>query len=357
MTSPPQRYWLPGPVAVHPDVMAAMQQPMIGHRTPAATALLARVQAGLRDLFQTRRPVVIATCSATGLMEAAIRSGVRERVLCVVSGWFGERFAQIAERCDKEVVRLHVAPGEALEPELLARMLDGPPVDAVTLVHVETSTGVMQPVAELLRLLRPLPDVVTIVDAVSSLGASPVDPDRWGADVVLSASQKALGLPPGLAVATISDRLLVRAAEREDRGLYLDLVALHEAAMAGRFPQTPALPQFYALDTQLARITAEGLEARWTRHRAMREMVEHWVAGHGRCALLAAPGRRADAVSALRLAPGRSARALVDRLATEGWQLATAHDDPADRLVRIGHMGDAQPDDLSELLTILEPRL
>lgn len=357
MTSPPQRFWMPGPVAVHPEVMAAMQQPMIGHRSPAALALRARIDLGMRKLFQTRRPVVIATCSATGLMEAAIRSGVRDSVLCVVSGVFGERFARIAERCDKEVIRLHVPRGEALEPDLLATMLDGPPVDAVTLVHAETSTGAQQPVAELLRLLRPLHDVVTIVDAVSTVAAAPVDPAGWGADVVLTGSQKALGLPPGLAFATVSDRFLERAAEQQDRGLYLDLVALHEDAVAGRWSQTPALPQLFALDVQLERIALEGLDARWARHRSMREMVENWVASHGRCALFATAGRRADAVTALRLAPGRSAAGVVHTLDAEGWQIATTRDDPEDRIIRIGHMGDARPEDLAELLMTIEPRL
>lgn len=357
MTSPPQRFWLPGPVAVHPDVMAAMQQPMIGHRTPAAEALRARIDLGMRQIFQTRRPVAVATCSATGLMEAAIRSGVRECVLCVVSGAFGERFARIAEQCDKEVIRLHVPRGEALEPGLLATMLDGPPVDAVTLVHGETSTGVQHPVSELLHLLRPLPDVVTIVDAVTTLAAAPVDPDGWGADVVFSGSQKALGLPPGLAFATVTDRFLERAAEQRDRGLYLDLAALHHDAAAGRWSQTPALPQLFALDRQLERIAIEGLKARWNRHRAMREMVENWVASHGRCTLFATAGRRADAVTALRLAPGKSAAELVRTLDAEGWQIATTRDDNEDRIIRIGHMGDAQTEDLAQLLSTIEPRL
>lgn len=357
MTSPPQRFWLPGPVAVHPEVMAAMQQPMIGHRTPAAEALRARIDRGMRELFQTRRPVALATCSATGLMEAAIRSGVRQRVMCVVSGSFGERFARIAERCDKEVIRLHVPRGEALEPDLLATMLDGPPVDAVTLVHAETSTGVQHPVGELLHLLRPLGDLVTIVDAVTTVAAAPVDPERWGADIVITGSQKALGLPPGLAFATVSDRFLERATELDDRGLYLDLVALHEDAVAARWSQTPAIPQLFALDVQLGRIALEGLEPRWARHRAMRQMVEHWVAGHGCCTLFATAGRRADAVTALQLAAGRSATSLVQALDAEGWQIATTRDDPEDRIIRIGHMGDARPDDLAELLATIEPRL
>ncbi len=356
MTSPPQRSWLPGPVAVHPEVLAAMVRQMPAPRSAEGEALLARVGSGLRQLFRTRRPVVTATTSATGMMEAAIRCGVRERVLCVVAGHAGERAARVAEQCDRDVVRLHVPPGDALEPALLSQMLDGPPVDAVILVHAETSTGVQHPITDLLRLVRPMPDVVTIVDASTTLGAADVDPERWGADVVLSSSQRAVGIPPGLAFATISDRFLVRAAEQVDRGLHLDLVTLHEAAIEGHVVETPALPQLMALDVQLARIAAEGLEVRWARHRALREMVEQWVGRHGRCTMVAPAGRRADAVSALRLAPGRSAAGLVRAMHGEGWEIAAA-EEPTDRIVAIGHMGDATPEDLAALLAHLESRL
>jgi aspartate aminotransferase-like enzyme len=343
-------------VAVHPEVLAAMVRPMPAPRSAEGGALLARVGRGLRVLFRTRRPVVTATTSATGMVEAAIRCGVRERVLCVVAGHAGERAARVAERCDRDVVRLHVPPGEALEPALLAQLLDGPPVDAVILVHAETSTGVQHPIVDLLRLVRPMPDVVTIVDASATLGAADVDPERWGADVVFSSSQRAIGIPPGLAFAAISDRFLVRAAEQPDRGLHLDLVTLHEAAMAGHVVETPALPQLMALDVQLERIAAEGLEERWARHRAMRQTVERWVAGHGRCEMVAPPGRRADAVSALRLGRGHSAAGLVRALHAEGWEISAA-DEPTDRIVCIGHMGDATAADLTALLAHLEPRL
>jgi aspartate aminotransferase-like enzyme len=205
------RFWLPGPVELHPDTAAALARPMIGHRLPDGEALAASLQSRLRAVLGVRRPVALATCSATGMMEAAVRAGVRERVLCVVGGAFGERFARVAEACDKDVVRLHVPEGAALEAATLAAMLDGPPVDAVTLVHAETSTGTLAPIDELLRLLRPLPDTVIIVDAVTSIGATPVPIDAWGADLVIGAPQKALAAAPGVAFAVASDRFLDRA--------------------------------------------------------------------------------------------------------------------------------------------------
>ncbi|MEP6590862.1 MAG: aminotransferase class V-fold PLP-dependent enzyme [Gemmatimonadota bacterium] len=351
------RYFIPGPVEVSPVVMQAMMHPMLAHRGPDGEALVARIQPGLQSLFATTRPVMLATASATGMMEAAIRSGVRDTLLAVVSGTFGERFATIAERCGKEVVRLHVPRGAVLEPELLARMLDGPTVDAVSLVHCETSTGALAPIDLLLPLLSRLHDVVTMVDAVASIGGSPVRTDEWQPDFIFTGSQKAMGLPPGLAFAVASDRFLARAAELDDRGLYLDVLTLHQAAVAGRFPNTPVLPVVNALATQLDRIAAEGLSARWARHRALRERVEAWVAAHDHCDLLAAAGRRADTVSALQLRAGRSALTIAAELAQLGWQVATGIDQDADRLIRIGHMGDLLPEQLDPLFELLLPRL
>jgi aspartate aminotransferase-like enzyme len=351
------RFFLPGPVEVDSAVTEAMLRPIMPHRSARAEAMLKAMQPGLRALFGTQRPVMMHTCSATAMMEVGVRAGVRERVLCVVSGVFGERFARIAETCNKEVTRLCVPRGAVLEPAMLDTMLQGPPFDAVTLVHSETSTGALAPIEALLEHLRRLDDVILIVDGVTSIGATAVDFDRWGADFLFTGSQKALGVPPGLSLAVASERLLTRAGDLDDRGLYLDVVALHRAAEADRFATTPSLPIVYALEAQLARIAEEGLEARFARHRAMRERVDQWVTRHGGCEIWAPPGRRSDTVTALRLRPKRSALTIVDDLAQLGWTVATGMLDDADQVIRIGHMGDVTLDQLNGLLEVLEPRL
>lgn len=351
------RYFIPGPVEVDPAVAAAMLRPMMGHRGDEARDLVGRLQPGLRAIFGTTRPVMLATGSATAMMEAAIRSGCRERVLCIVGGFFGERFADIAERCGREVTRLHVPRGGVLEVGLLAKIFDGPPIDTVTMVHSETSTGALAPVADLTAHFRRMPGVLVIIDAVSSAGGIAVEADRWGADFVFCGSQKALGLPPGLSFGVASERFLARARTLDDRGMYLDVDELHEAAVESRFPQTPALPVVYALETQLERIRTEGLAARFARHRQMRERVETWVASHGRCGILAPAGRRSDTVTALTLRPDLSALAVISTLQQLGWQLSAGIHEDTDRLVRIGHMGDLQVEQLDALLEVLEPLL
>src|SRR3989475_10794002 len=269
------RFFLPGPTDVHPEVLAAMLRPMIGHRSGAMEQLLAGIAPGLGRLFRTSGPVIVGTASATGFMEMAVRNGVRRRALSLVNGAFSDRFARLVGACGKESIRLDVPLGCAIEPDMLRDALRRTPVDAVTVVHSETSTGVLQDIAALAAVAREFDDVLLLVDAVTSLAGSPVEPDAWGLDFTFSGSQKALALPPGLALGVASQRMLERAKTLPDRGLYFDLIAFEEATRKFQPTNTPAISLLYALETQLGRIEREGgVEARWRRHDAMRSRVE-----------------------------------------------------------------------------------
>ena len=297
MTTPFGKFFLPGPTEVLPEVAKAQEQPMIGHRGAKTEALLGRLDEPLKAAFRTKQPVYIAATSATGLMEAAIRNGVRKKVLCLVNGSFSERFAKIAAACGKEVVKAKVPLGQAFEADAVKGLLDSSGADAVTLCHSETSTGVLNPIADIAKVVLAKPDVMYLVDAVTSLGGSPVETDAWGLDFVLTGSQKAFALPPGLAFGVASPRLLERAKTLPDRGIYLDLIPYDTSIRKRQTPYTPALSLMYALEAQLCRIAADGgIEKRWARHNAMRERVERWVAkeaGAQARALLSAARRAA----------------------------------------------------------------
>src|SRR5947209_14529251 len=229
--------------------------------------MLQGMQLRLARLFRTSRTVLVGTTSATGFMELAARNGVRRRALSLVNGSFSERFAKLVRACGKECVRLDVPPGCAVEPDMLRDTLRRTPVDAVTLVHSETSTGVLQDVAALAAVVREFDDVLVLVDGVTSLAGSPVETDQWGLDFVLTGSQKALALPPGLALGVASERMLERAKTLPNRGLYFDLVSFVQATTKYQPTNTPAISRWYALETPLGRIErAGGAEARWRRH-------------------------------------------------------------------------------------------
>lgn len=352
------RFLLPGPTEVHPEVLQALTRPMIPHRGREMVALLSGIEEPLRGVFHTERRVLVGTCSATGFMEMAVRCGVRHRALSLVGGAFGARFAGIVATTGRDVVRLSVSPGETVEPDMLRDALRRSDVDAVTVVHSETSTGALAPLPELAAVVREFDDVVLLVDAVTSIAGSPVETDAWGLDFVFTGSQKALALPPGLALGVASERLLERARAIPERGMYLDLLAFEQAAADAQPTNTPAVSLLYALEAQLARIAAEGgVDARWRRHEAMRRTVERWVEGPGGrlgFGFLPRAERRSWTVSCLTVPEGRNGREVVKALSKRGWTIGSGYGELKERTIRIGHMGDHTPECLEMLLRDLE---
>lgn len=348
------KFFLPGPTDVHPDVLAAMYRPMIGHRSSAMEDLLKRAAPKLQKLARTSRTVMVGTTSATGFMEMAVRSGVRKKALAIVNGSFSERFADLVTACDKECVRLEVPLGGFVEPDQLRDTLKKyPGVDAVTLAHSETSTGVLQDVAALSKVVHEFPDVLFLVDAVTSMAGSPVETDGWDLDFVFTGSQKALALPPGLALGVASPRMLDRAKTLPSRGLYFDLITFEKASAKHQPTNTPAISLFYALDVQLDRIDAEGgIEARWRRHDEMRKATERWAREAG-LTYLPPEGRRSWTVSCIRMPDGKVSKDLVAAVKKEGWVIGTGYGGVKDATFRVGHMGDHNVASLENLLALI----
>lgn len=351
------RFFLPGPTEVRAEVLEAQLRPMMGHRGKPMEQLIAGMQPALRDVFRTARPVYIASSSATGLMEAAVRNGARRRVLSLVNGAFSERFYQIARACGFETDALRVPLGEAHAPDRVADALRGQSYDAVTVVHSETSTGVLNPIADLARVVHDAGDVVLLVDSVTGVAGAPVESDAWALDFVLTGSQKALALPPGLALGVAQDGMLARAREARNRGVYFDLVEFDKYLAKNQTPNTPALSLLYALQVQLQQIAAEGIEARWARHAAMAERCWQWadeMTQRGTpLGVLAPPGFRSPTVTCLTLPPGRTGPAVTAALAARGWTIGAGYGELKDATIRIGHMGDHTVAELDALLAQL----
>lgn len=355
------RFFLPGPTEVRPEVLRAMDRPVIGHRGAEVRALIGGMRERLSAVFQTGRPVYLCTSSATGMMEAAISNLSRRRVLCLVCGAFSGRFHDIARALGRPADRLEVDWGDPNLPEALRERLAEAPgrYDLVTAVHSETSTGVLNPVGELAAVVREFDDVLFAVDAVSSLAGAPVRTDRWGLDFVLTGSQKALALPPGLALAVASERALARAAEVEGRGYYFDLLDFERRSEENQTPNTPAVSLLYALRLQLDAIAAEGLEERWRRHERMAERTHAWVQGLAQRTglpfqVLAPPGYRAPTVTAVRLPEGLAGPTVAVALRERGFTVAPGYGRLKKETFRIGHMGDHTTEELDVLLEALE---
>lgn len=350
------RFWVPGPTEVRPEVLDVMRGPMIFHRTSGMEALMRRVTARLGPIFGTRRAVHVITGSGTAAMELAIRSGSERRVLSIVHGDFGERFARMAEACGRKVTRLKAPLGEVVPLDQIRETLRSGDFDAVTATHSETALGVLADIAGIASIVREREHVLLLVDAVSAAGAVPVSMDAWGADAIVAASQKALALPPGLAFAAVSERLVKRAKTLQDRGTYLDVLRYEEFTAKFQSPTTPAISLLYALDRQLADIELETLDARFARHSAMAARCTGWVARAEAAALgvslVAKPGLFSPSVTCIRT--GDTNVAVLQRMREQGYELGGGQAELARTSFRIGHMGDHTVAGLGAMLEVLE---
>lgn len=357
MTSPlePGRFFLPGPTEVRPDVLAAQNGPMIGHRGKAIEDLFASIDNGLKPVFQTKRPVIVSTSSASGLMEAAVRNAVVDgKVLALVNGAFSDRFAKIAVSCGLEVERFEVDWGEVHDPSRVADRLAGGGYDAVTLSQSETSTGALQDLEAIAEVVGHHEETLLLVDSVTGIGGAETRTDAWGVDFILTGSQKALALPPGLAFGVANEAMLERSAKAPAKGWYFDLAALHSQIEEHQTPATPAVSLLYALDYQLKRIADETMEGRWQRHLDMQRMTFAWVdemkAKGVDIGIFAVEGHQSPTVSCV--TSDRSPQ-VVAELFERGWVIGGGYGKLKESTFRIGHMGDHTLDELESLLEAL----
>jgi aspartate aminotransferase-like enzyme len=272
---------IPGPVEVSEKTFRAFCSPMIGHRGQGFKDLLAKIQPQLQALLSTKQLVYLSTSSAWGVMEGAIRNLVSRKVLNCMCGAFSDKWFDVSKRCGKAAEALQVPWGSPIRAEQVDARLAAGQFDALTLIHNETSTGVMSPLAEIAALKRKYSDVMFIVDAVSSLSAAQIEFDTLGIDVLLAGTQKALALPPGMAVFVCSPTALAKAETINDRGYYFDFVEFQRNAEQNMTPSTPSIGHVYALASKLEEMFSEGLETRYARHAKLAQMTRDWAARHG----------------------------------------------------------------------------
>lgn len=272
---------IPGPIEVSDKTFEAFRTPMIGHRSQDFKDLYAAVMPHLQSLLFTDRLVYLGTASAWGIMEGAVRNLVSKGVLNCMKGAFSDKWFDVSQRCGKEAEALQVDWGSPILPEQIDERLATGRFDAVTLVHNETSTGVMSPLCEIAALKEKYPDVMFIVDSVTSMTGVKIEFDKLGIDLLLAGTQKAFALPPGLSVFAASQAALDRAATLDDRGYYFDLHEFQKNAEKSMTPSTPSIGHIYALKSKLEDMMAEGLDARFDRHAKLAQMTRDWAAGHG----------------------------------------------------------------------------
>jgi serine---pyruvate transaminase len=352
-----KRYlFTPGPTPVPPRVLAALAEPVLHHRAPDFREVYARVLARLKEVHRTESDVLLFTCSGTGAFESAIVNlcSPGERVLAVSAGQFGERWAAMARTFGCEVEELRIPWGETPSSEDLARTLEQlEPVSLVFLVHSETSTGVVTDVQALAAVAKEAGALV-VVDAVSSLGAVPLEMDEWGLDVVVAGSQKALMTPPGLATAAVSPSAWQQVARASLPSFYLDWERTRRAQEKLDSAFTTAVSLVVALDTALDLLLEDGLDAAFERHVRLGRACRAGIKAMG-LELYSPDEDRAAVVTAARMPEGFSSgeltRALRER---HGVTIAAGQGELKDAIFRIGHIGWYDEFDIATALAAVE---
>ncbi len=352
------KLFIPGPIEVSDKTFEAFRSPMIGHRSKDFQELYAGIMPRLQELLYTERPVFLSTSSAWGIMEGALRNLVAKKVLNCMCGAFSDKWHDVAKRCGKEAEALRVEWGRPIRGEQVAAKLKEGGFDAVTYVHNETSTGVMSPIQELAEVKRQFPEVMFIVDTVSSMTATALPFDALGFDLMLAGTQKAFALPPGFAVFVCSEAALEKAATLKDRGYYFDLHEFEKNAAKHMTPSTPSIGHIYALRSKLEDIFAEGLEARYARHRKLAQMTRDWAAKHG-FTLYPEPGYESVTLTCVNNGAKPGGRVvdvptLVARTKERGFLINGGYGKIKGTTFRISNMGDETEATMNELFAALD---
>jgi predicted phosphoserine aminotransferase len=350
-----QRLVIPGPVEVRPEILAAQTEWMIGHRSSAFADLFVRLQTKLKQAFLTKSRVLVSGSSGTGLWEGASRNCIRDerKALHLVGGAFSERWAEISQLNGKQIDVIEVEWGQAHTPEMVADALKKAQYDAVCVVHNETSTGVTNPIQAISEVVHQYDDTLLLVDTVSGFLGTELRVDDWGLDVALTSSQKAFALPPGVAFAAVSDRVLERARQIKNRGYYFDFIELDASLQKNNTPSTPPIALMFAADKQLDDILAEGLEKRWARHQQMRDRTHQWALARD-LGLFAQEGYRSNTVTTVANTRGMDIDAMAKFMKGRSFEMDKGYGKIKGKTFRIAHMGDMQPETLEEVLSGLD---
>jgi aspartate aminotransferase-like enzyme len=346
--------FIPGPVDVNEEIAAAQTRPMQAHRSAQFEEIFRRAGDNARRLFYTQDRVFISASSGTGFQEAAVRNLANRDVLACVNGAFAARWQQVAETNGKTTDVLETEWKQPITPELVRQALKKKEYEAILIVHNETSTGLVNPIKEIAAAVHEVsPATMICVDAVSSLAGDKIEMDAWGLDFVLTSSQKAIALPPGISLAAVSDRAMQKAESVQNRGWYFDLVRMEKHRIKDSTPATPAIALVYALDMQLQRILKEGLEARFVRHAAMADLAQKWALSRD-LQLYAPEGYRSKTVTTIDNTRGIDVSKLNAFLGERGMRIANGYGKLKGLTFRIGHMGELGLTDVEELLNAMD---
>lgn len=348
------KLFTPGPTSIHPEILKAMSTEMLNHRSEPFRELLRRVRAKSRQLLAAKfGRVFFMTSSSTGCMEASVRCLVNKAVLHTTQGYFSENWHRLSRGNQVPCEALAKQWGEGIHPEELDAALKTGKFDMVAFTHCETSTGVMNPLEEIAAVVRKYPDVLFVVDAVSTLGGIDIQPEKLGIDLLFAGIQKCLGCPPGFTMVYVGDRALERATKKTGRGYYFDLVRYREFDDKDETTETPSVCHFFALDKSLERLLAEGRDKRFAKHVELANLVRSWGLERG-FELFPEKGYESISVTCFRNTRKIDVFKLNDELAKHGYMISEGLGPIRGKTFRIAHMGEMVRADHEGLLQTID---
>jgi aspartate aminotransferase-like enzyme len=355
----PPRLFIPGPVKVNEDVLQQLARPTLGHRGKEYAQLHSETVGMLKKVLFTNQNVFLSTSSASGIWEASIRNCVdfNETVLCTCCGAFSDKWAGVAKSCGRNVDELKVDWGKPILPEMIDEKLATGKYAAVTLVYNETSTGLTNSLYEVSKMMKEkYPDVLVFVDAVSAMVGLPLHFDELGWDVVFASVQKAFAIPPGLAVAAVSNRALEKSKNVPNRGYYFDFQNFAKSAEKNQTPTTPNIPHIMALNYQCEKLLAEGMEKVWQRHKEMGEFVRSWAKEN--FGLFCEEKYASNTLTTVKNTKGIDVAKTIGAIQQKHNTIfGNGYGKLKEQTFRIAHMGDITLDDLKELLSWIDEEI
>jgi aspartate aminotransferase-like enzyme len=331
-----------------------MSRQIIHHRTKEFEKIFDELEEDLKYVFQTKNVVLMFSSSGTGAMESAIVNlfSPGDKVLAVSIGAFGDRWFKMAKANGVPADKFSSEPGYPTTPQMVDEALSTGKYDVITVTHNETSAGIMNPVGEIGALLKEkYPDVLFLIDTVSSMGGTKIEVDNWGVDVCITSTQKCLGLPAGMSICSVSERAIENARQVENRGLYFDLVELYDYLKKKdyQYPSTPSLSHMFAMDYQLDRILEEGLENRFARHLEMADYVRNWAKQYFEM-FVKEEKYYSNTVTAIKNTRQINVSDLNKKLGERGYMISNGYGDLKDVTFRISHMADYTLDEVRDLI-------
>ena len=344
------KLFIPGPTHVSDDILESISERQIGHRTPEISDLINDITLGIQKLLYTENHIYLVSHSATGLWEMGLRNSVKSGVLHAVNGAFSSKWALVSQKCGYISDSIESNWGKGVDVDEVDRYLSTGKYNVFAMVHNETSTGVKSDLSSVSEMLKQkYPDVIWLVDAVSSMAGIKIEVDKLGIDFILSSTQKAWGLPAGFSICSISDRMLNLSSELDNKGYFLDALVYEKYYKKKQTPSTPSIPHMFGLKKVLSIIEEEGLENRWRRHIEMADYAQNWALNHGQT-LYPDKGCESETITCIKNDQMWNINKINDKLLASGYRMDRGYGILRGKAFRIAHMGNVYMDDLIDYL-------